>query len=122
MSAVDDFLLRHRLCADAYDWGEELARFLNEMDSVRRGRPGSLKMIPMALGTRPLPDEPVTVAAIDIGGTNVRAALVTLTRRGVLSIDRRPAFRTPGIGRRTRFALGFPSRARSTEAFSRIVR
>ncbi len=102
MNAIDEFLLNHRLCADAYDWEEELARFLEEMDSVRRGRPGSLKMIPMALGTRPLPDAPVTVAAIDIGGTNVRAALVTLDRRGVLSIDRRPAFRTPGIGRRMR--------------------
>ena len=65
MNAIDEFLLNHRLCADAYDWEEELARFLGEMDSVRRGRPGSLKMIPMALGTRPLPDAPVTVAAIE---------------------------------------------------------
>ncbi|MBR0366805.1 MAG: hypothetical protein IJH86_00235 [Clostridia bacterium] len=102
MSAVNDFLLRHRLCAAAYDWEEQLARFMGEMDSVRGGHPGSLKMIPMALGTRPLPEAPVTVAAIDIGGTNVRSALVTLDRGGVLAIDRRPAFRTPGIGRRTR--------------------
>ena len=104
MSAVGDFLMRHRLCADAYDLEEQLARFLEEMDAVRGGHPGSLKMIPMALSTRPLPEKPVTVAAIDIGGTNVRSALVTLDRRGVLSIDRRPAFRTPGIGRRTRTA------------------
>ena len=100
MSAVGDFLMRHRLCADAYDWEEQLARFLEEMDAVRGGHQGSLKMIPMALSTRPLPEKPVTVAAIDIGGTNVRSAAVTLDRSGVLAIDRQPAFRTPGIGRR----------------------
>ncbi len=102
MSAVGEFLMRHRLCADAYDWEEELGRFLAEMDAVRGGRPASLKMIPMALSTRPLPEKPVTVAAVDIGGTNVRSAAVTLDRRSVLAIDRRPAFRTPGIGRRMR--------------------
>lgn len=110
MKDVGDFLMRHRLCAAAYDWEEQLARFLREMDRVRAGGEGSLKMIPAALETRALPEKPVTVAAIDVGGTNVRSALVTLDRSGVLAIARKPAFRTPGIGQRL-----------SARAFFRIV-
>ena len=92
------FLLRHRLCADAFDWEAQLATFMEEMDRVRAGGKGSLQMIPFTLRDRALPDEPVSVTAVDVGGTNVRSARVTLDRRGVLDIRRLPAFRTPGIG------------------------
>ena len=95
-----DFLLRHRLCASAFDWEEELARFLEEMDRVRGGGPGSLKMIPTRMGTPALPAEPCTVTAIDVGGTNVRSAAVCLDRGGITEIAPGPVFRTPGIGRR----------------------
>lgn len=107
---VRDFLLRHRLCADAFDWEAQLATFLEEMDRVRAGGTGSLQMIPFTLRDRALPDEPVSVTAVDVGGTNVRSARVTLCRRGVLEIDRLPAFRTPGIGR-----------AMSTEDFYKAI-
>ena len=96
---IRDFLLRHRLCAEAYDWEAQLARFLEEMDRVRAGGTGSLKMIPIELEDRALPASPVTVAAIDVGGTNVRSALVTLDGSVVRRIERLPAFKTPGIGR-----------------------
>lgn len=97
---VEDFLLRHRLCARAYDWEAELARLMGEMDAVRAGAAGSVKMIPTHLQARGLPDAPVSVTAIDVGGTNVRSAVLTLDRSGLLSIERKPAFPTPGIGRR----------------------
>lgn len=93
---IEDFLLRHRLCAAAYDWEEQLALFLREMDRVRGGSTGSLKMIPTKLELRELPAKPVSVAAVDVGGTNVRSAVVTLDRSGVLDISRRISFGTPG--------------------------
>ena len=93
-----DFLLRHRLCAAAYDWEEQLDAFLREMDAVRAGVSGSLQMIHTRLDTDAMPTKPVSVTAIDIGGTNVRSAIVTLNRNGVIGIERLPAFRTPGIG------------------------
>lgn len=96
---VADFLLRHRLCASAYDWEEQLDNLLREMDAVRAGASGSLKMIPTRLELGALPARPVSVTAIDIGGTNVRSAIVTLDRGAVVGIERLPAFRTPGLGR-----------------------
>ena len=98
--ALREFLLRHRLCAEAYDWEEALSSFLREMDAVRAGAKGSLKMIPMRLDVPELPEAPVSVTAIDVGGTNVRASVVTLDRTGMLDCARLPAFRTPGVGRR----------------------
>ena len=97
---VEAFLLRHRLCAAAFDWEAELEGFLDEMDRVRGGAAASLKMIPTFLDLGELPAEPVTVAAIDVGGTNVRSAAITLDRSGILDIARLPAFKTPGIGQR----------------------
>ena len=98
---LGDFLLRHRLCASAFDWDAQLGRFMREMEQVRAGAAGSLKMIPFEPAIGELPDRPVSVTAIDIGGTNVRSAVLTLDRSGVLDIARGPSFRTPGIGRRT---------------------
>ena len=63
MSAAG-FLERHGMLPDLISPDRELERFLDEMDSVRRGHPGSLKMIPMALGTRPLPEVEVTVVGL----------------------------------------------------------
>lgn len=97
---VEDFLLRHRLCAAAYDWEEQFTRFLEEMDRVSSGGPGSLKMIPTELDVRVPEGGPISVTAIDIGGTNVRSAIVTLEGNRVLDIARLPALRTPGFGRR----------------------
>ena len=100
MMGLMEFLMRHRLCAEAYDWDEQLARFLHEMDAVRAGAKESLKMIPMGLDIPELPERPVTVTTIDVGGTNVRSARVTLDQTGMLDCARLPAFRTPGVGRR----------------------
>ena len=106
-SAMHDFLLRHRLCAEAFDWDGQLDIFLREMEHVRAGGKGSLKMIPMQMELAPLPDKPVSVTAIDVGGTNVRSAVITLDRSGVVDIARGPAFRTPGIGKQIPAAAFF---------------
>lgn len=99
-SAVEDFLLRHRLCASAFDWDKQLARLLAEMDRVRAGSPGSVAMIPTKLDACRRPEGRSSVTAIDIGGTNVRSAVVTMGGDGAPGIARLPSFRTPGIGKR----------------------
>ena len=49
MSAVR-FLERHGMLASQIDLKKELSLFLDEMDRVRGGENGSLKMIPTYLG------------------------------------------------------------------------
>lgn len=98
--AVEDFLRRHRLCAAAYDWEEQLERFLTEMDRVRAGGIGSVAMIPTTLEVSGQPTARQSSTAIDIGGTNVRSAVVTMGGDSAPEFARLPSFRTPGIGRR----------------------
>ena len=53
-SAVRDFLKRHLLDADCFCREELLDRFLSEMETVRKGGAGSVKMIPAWIG-HPVP-------------------------------------------------------------------
>ena len=97
-SAVRDFLKRHLLDADSFCREELLDRFLSEMETVRNGGAGSVKMIPAWIGHPVSIRKPVSVTAIDIGGTNVRSTVVTMDDQGIKSLDRLPAFPTPGVG------------------------
>ena len=94
---LKDFLTEHMLDADCYDWGRELDRFMAEMEAVHRGKDASVKMIPCRTGRLEPVTEPVSVTAIDIGGTSVRSAVVTMDSRGIVAIERLPAFMTPGV-------------------------
>ena len=97
-SAVRDFLKRHLLDADSFCREELLAGFLAEMETVRNGGIGSVKMIPTWIG-HPVPlREAVSVTAIDIGGTNVRSTIVTMDGQGIRSLDPLPVFPTPAVG------------------------
>ena len=96
-AAVKSFLRRHRMDADGIDPEEQLDRFLAEMDRVRRGGKGSVKMIPTYIGEFEPPLMPETVAVLDIGGTNVRSCVAALGPHGVEGIDHRISFLTPGI-------------------------
>ena len=96
--SVRDFLVRHLLDADLFDREEQLSRFLSEMETVRKGGSGSVKMIPTWIRFPGDIPEPVSVTAIDVGGTNVRSTVVTMDRQGIRSLDPLPVFPTPGIG------------------------
>lgn len=95
-SSVRGFLRRHGMLFEDIDTEKELASFMREMDRVARGETGSVKMIPAWYGEYN-PDEPHRpVIVLDIGGTNVRGAVVSPDAEGEGRIVRLPAFLTPG--------------------------
>ena len=104
-SAAEQFLRRHHMCADQIDMEEQLQKLLKEMDQVRAGvldRNGNrVKMIPSYIGSFHAPAHPTQVTVIDIGGTNVRSAVVTLGPGGTLRMDQRLSFLTPGVKEET---------------------
>ena len=96
MSAAG-FLERHGMLAAQIDLKKELTRFMEEMDRVRRGEKGSLKMIPTCLGEYHPPEEMQNIMVVDIGGTNVRASIAEMNRSGMISQNPLAPFLTPGL-------------------------
>ncbi len=92
-----DFLERHGMLASRIDLEKELSRFLEEMDRVRCGGYGSLKMIPTFLGEYHPPEERQKIMVMDIGGTNVRASIAEMGRSGMISHTPLAHFLTPGL-------------------------
>ena len=95
--SASDFLRRHGMHADRIDPQQELSRFLDEMDRVRAGGSGDLKMIPAFLGEYRPAENRQKLAVIDIGGTNVRTAIVEMGPEGMLSAAPLTPFLTPGL-------------------------
>jgi len=95
--SAERFLERHGMLASLIDPEKELERFLEEMERVRRGGEGSLKMIPTVLGEYCPPAEPQKITVMDIGGTNVRTAIVELGQEGMVSSRTLTPFLTPGL-------------------------
>ena len=91
------FLKHHRMHPDQIDPEAELEKFMNEMDFVRNGGKGSVKMIPTRIGLFSSPAGPQTVTAIDIGGSHVRCAAVRVNVDGGVQIGAPVSFPTPGI-------------------------
>lgn len=119
-SAAEQFLRRHHMCADQIDMEEQLQKLLKEMDQVRAGildRNGNrVKMIPSYIGSFHAPAHPTQVTVIDIGGTNVRSAVVTLGPEGTLRMDQRLSFLTPGVKEETDTAHFFRDIAEGVRA------
>ncbi|HRR34189.1 MAG TPA: hexokinase [Kiritimatiellia bacterium] len=76
------FLKENGLDADGIDREELLAAFADEMEAGLAGRPSSLMMIPSFISI----DRPVKtgtpVVVLDAGGTNLRAAVVSIDDKG----------------------------------------
>ncbi len=96
-----DFLARHGMLFADIDRKRELDRLLAEMDSVRGGASGSVKMIPAYIGPFRAPGREETVTVIDIGGTNVRAARAAVTPEGEIRFGPVTAYLTPGVEEET---------------------
>ena len=96
--SAERFLERHGMLASLIDPEKELERFLAEMDRVRGGGEGSLKMIPTFLGDYHPAAVPEKVTVMDIGGTNVRAGIVEMGPEGMTSSAMLTPFLTPGLG------------------------
>ena len=112
MNKAEAFLKKHHMHWSQIDPEQELEKLLREMETVRAGGAGSVKMIPTYVGDYSLPDRETEVTVIDIGGTNVRSAVMTILPDGTARIGTITAFLTPGVKEPTDTA-GF---------FSEIVR
>ena len=104
---ADSFLRAHGMHKDQICPDTELEKFMNalEKDWQQRGRSG--RMIPAYIGRYQVPDAKKTVTVIDIGGTNVRSARITLSADGIQSIDNLHAFPNPGAVRQISTAAFF---------------
>ena len=79
MQKLNDFLLRERLCADSFDFSEEVERFRAEMRRGLDGEKSSLYMIPTFLSAGRGAARDGRVVVLDAGGTNLRAGTVTFS-------------------------------------------
>ena len=93
------FLKENGLDVDGIDRAKLLAAFAEEMDAGLAGKPSSLMMIPSFISI----DRPVKtgtpVVVLDAGGTNLRAAVVTIDDTGkaqIGSFSKRPMPGTQG--------------------------
>jgi len=73
---ADAFLLENGLHADGYDFAQEVERFRAEMRRGLRGEASSLRMLPTYVDVSAPYPPAGDVLAIDVGGTNLRVALV----------------------------------------------
>ncbi|NSW93999.1 MAG: hexokinase, partial [Bacteroidales bacterium] len=98
MKSVDDFLVKHKLRASDIDIEELVKVFTEDMIAGLEGKEGALRMIPTYIEAENdfLKDTPVL--AIDAGGTNFRAALITVKSSGEVLISDTINYRMPGLG------------------------
>ena len=101
MNKAEAFLKKHHMHWAQIDPDQELEKILKEMEDVRAGREGSVKMIPTCIGEYALPDREKKVTVIDIGGTNVRSAVMTVWPDGTSRIGEITSFLTPGVNEPT---------------------
>lgn len=80
------FLKENGLDADGIDREELLAAFADEMDAGLAGRPSSLMMIPSFISIDRPVKTGVPVVVLDAGGTNLRAAVVSIDGTGQAKI------------------------------------
>jgi hexokinase len=99
MTLVEKFLQSHRLGAADVNIEQTAQIFESEMLNGLDGRPGSLRMIPTYIEADNEFLTGVPVVAIDAGGTNFRAALVTFSGNGEPEIADMVNGRMPGLDR-----------------------
>ena len=117
------FLERHGLLADCIDREKALSGFMLDMERVAGGGQGSVKMIPSWVGVYVPEEKHDPVIVLDIGGTNVRSAVVSPDEKGLGSIMHLPSFLTPGIEEETdtaSFFLEIARRVSSSPEWNRV--
>jgi len=97
LEKVDFFLNRHGITADHIDMQKVVDRFTAEMLLGLEGKKSSLRMIPTYIETDHEFLTEVPVVAIDAGGTNFRAGLVSLKRNGQPDVTDMVNEAMPGI-------------------------
>jgi len=97
MSTTDDFLNNHRLRASDIDMDDLVTLFTSEMKNGLKGKESSLRMIPTYIEAENDFIREKPVLAIDAGGTNFRAALISFTAEGKIATGKIYNFRMPGL-------------------------
>jgi len=97
MSTADDFLNNHRLRASDLDMDDLVTLFTSEMKNGLEGKESSLRMIPTYIEAENDFIREKPVLAIDAGGTNFRAALISFTAEGKIATGKIYNFRMPGL-------------------------
>jgi hexokinase len=96
---ADTFLFNHKLRASDIDLEDLVKVFTEDMVSGLAGKDGALRMIPTYIEADNdfITDTPVL--AIDAGGTNFRASIVTITGHGHIKISDTVNYMMPGLER-----------------------
>ena len=85
---VSEFLKNQGLHPDCIDFDAELRGFLAEMEcGLKREGESSLAMLPTYLSSARVPKNGRRVLALDVGGTNIRAALAKIENGGAVFED-----------------------------------
>lgn len=97
MNKAEYFLTTHKLRASDIDSEDFVKTFTEDMDAGLQGKEGALRMIPTYIEAENdfLADTPVL--AIDAGGTNFRAALVSVSVSGNVIVSDTVNYRMPGL-------------------------
>jgi hexokinase len=92
-----DFLKNHRLRSSDIDADDLVRIFTEDMNFGLEGREGALRMIPTYIEADNDFTTDTPVLAIDAGGTNFRAALLTITKAGEVIINDTVSYAMPGL-------------------------
>jgi hexokinase len=95
---IDSFLSRNRMHPRDIDTRTCTAEFLNEMTRGLQGKPSSLAMLPTFIQTAAAVQADRKVIALDAGGTNLRAAVVSFDGEGRPIVEWLARHRMPGAG------------------------
>jgi hexokinase len=97
MKAAEDFIINHKLRARDIDLGDLVTIFTGEMNRGLEGKNSSLRMIPTYIEPENAFLKDTPVLAIDAGGTNFRAALITFRSNGKIETGQTAKYTMPGI-------------------------
>jgi hexokinase len=95
--SVEGFIRRNHLSAGAIDMRAASGAYIADMTAGLAGRPSTLPMIPTYIETSRSVGRGERVVALDVGGTNLRVALVSFDPQGTPLIEDLARHRIPGI-------------------------
>ncbi len=95
--AIENFLKENKLRAEDVDIHNLVSVFLDEMDQGLAGNKSSLRMIPTYIEAENEFLKDIPVLAIDAGGTNFRASLITFDSNEKVRSGDVAMFKMPGI-------------------------
>jgi len=97
MKKAEDFLTKHKLRASDIDTDDFVKIFTEDMIAGLQGKEDALRMIPTYIEAENDFLTDVPVLAIDAGGTNFRAALVTASASGSVVVNDTVNYKMPGL-------------------------